>query len=65
MGEDFNWSWFIDNLWERENALGKRGVEGKGGYRGGKYYPYITPNGDLDIGPGAVLAIPDVLEVVD
>lgn len=49
---NFDWNSFIDNLWERENAQGKRGVEGKGGYRNGKYYPYLTPNGDTDIGPG-------------
>jgi hypothetical protein len=49
---NFDWNVFIDNLWERENAQGKRGIEGKGGYRNGKYYPYTTPNGNTDIGPG-------------
>lgn len=51
MEKDFDWSLFIDRLWERENAKGKKGVEGKGGYRKGKYYPYEATNGK-DIGPG-------------
>ena len=49
---NFDWNGFIDNLWERENAQGKKGIEGKGGYRNGKYYPYTTSNGNTDIGPG-------------
>ncbi len=49
MGE-FDWTSFIENLWDRENAQGKKGIEGEGGFRGG--YPYTTPNGDTDIGPG-------------
>lgn len=36
MGE-FDWTSFIENLWDRENAQGKKGIEGKGGFRGGKY----------------------------
>lgn len=35
----------IANLWEMENSSHR-------GYRNGKYYPYITPNGNEDIGPG-------------
>jgi len=46
MGE-FDWTSFIENLWDRENAQGKKGIEGKGGFRGGKYYPYTTPNGNF------------------
>lgn len=52
MNRDFDWTLFIDSLWERENAKGKRGMEGKGGFKKGKYYPYTTPNGNKDIGPG-------------
>lgn len=55
MEKDFDWSLFIDRLWERENAKGKKGVEGKGGYRKGKYYPYEATNGK-DIGPGLDLS---------
>ena len=32
MGE-FDWTSFIENLWDRENAQGKKGIEGKGGFR--------------------------------
>ena len=28
----FDWTNFIDNLWDRENSLGKKGIEGKGGF---------------------------------
>ena len=51
MGEKFDWSWFINNLWERENALGLAGKEGKGGYKDGRYYTYHATNG-WDVGPG-------------
>ncbi len=56
MNENFDWPLFINRLWERENAQGLRRVEGKGGYRNGRYYPYKTPNGNVDIGPGFDLA---------
>ena len=45
-------SLFLQNLWMRENAEGLKAIEGKGGYRDGKYFPYKTKNGNTDIGPG-------------
>lgn len=50
--EEFDWPSYIDSLWKRENLLGDMEIEGKGGYKNGKYHPYITPNGNIDIGPG-------------
>ena len=51
MGDDFNWDWFIHNIWERENVAGLKGIEGKGGYYNGRYHPYQATNG-IDVGPG-------------
>ena len=51
MGEEFNWDWFIHNIWERENAEGLLKKEGKGGYSNGRYHPYQATNG-IDVGPG-------------
>ena len=55
MEEEFNWPWFIDNIWQRENAAGLAKVEGKGGYYNGRYHPYKAANG-IDVGPGFDLA---------
>lgn len=54
MGEEFNTEQFIQNLWERENLQGLKQVNGKGGYRNGRYFPYQGTNG-IDIGPGFLL----------
>ena len=54
MGEVFNTEQFIQNLWERENLQGLKQVNGKGGYRNGRYFPYQGTNG-IDIGPGFLL----------
>lgn len=54
MGEEFNWDWFIHNIWERENAEGLLKKEGKGGYSNGRYHPYQATNG-IDVGPGFAL----------
>ena len=53
MGEDFIFDFdsYLDELWNRENPKGKAGLK-KGGYYDGKYHPYLTDNGDWDIGPG-------------
>lgn len=40
-----NYNLIIQNLWKRENAQNF-------GFRNGKYYPYITPNGNLDVALG-------------
>lgn len=56
MGEkDFDWDWFINNIWQRENAEGLAAKSGKGGYSDGRYHPYQATNG-IDIGPGFDLA---------
>lgn len=52
MNEDFDWGWYIQNLWQRENAGGLKAKEGVGGYKNGRYFPYKTPNGNIDVGPG-------------
>lgn len=52
MNEDFDWGWYIQNLWQRENAGGLKAKEGVGGYKNGRYFPYKTPNGNTDVGPG-------------
>ena len=54
MGEELDTLQFIQNLWERENPQGLKQVNGKGGYRNGKYFPYQGTNG-IDIGPGFLL----------
>lgn len=54
MREEFNTEQFIQNLWERENLQGLKQVNGKGGYRNGRYFPYQGTNG-IDIGPGFLL----------
>ena len=51
MEEEFNWDWFIHNIWERENAEGLLKKEGRGGYSNGRYHPYQATNG-TDVGPG-------------
>lgn len=51
MNDEF-WTNFIYNFWQRENAQGYKEVEGKGGYSNGKYHPYVTSTGSIDIGPG-------------
>lgn len=35
----------VNNLWRFENPLNN-------GYKNGKFYPYTTANGNIDIGPG-------------
>lgn len=55
MEEEFNWPWFINNIWQRENAAGLAKTEGKGGYYNGRYHPYKATNG-IDVGPGFDLA---------
>ncbi len=55
MEEEFNWPWFINNIWKRENAAGLAKTEGKGGYYNGRYHPYKATNG-IDVGPGFDLA---------
>lgn len=50
--QSFDWVWFINNLWDNENAQGKLMINGKGGYSNGRYYPYTTNDGRTDIGPG-------------
>lgn len=54
MGEGFDFDTFLTNLWQRENMDGFNKVEGKGGYRNGRYHPYRGTNG-IDIGPGFLL----------
>lgn len=52
MNEYPDLSLFLQNLWLRENDIGLKAIEGKGGYSNGKYYPYKTANGNIDVGPG-------------
>lgn len=60
MGEDFvfDFDFYLDELWNRENPNGKVGLK-KGGFYDGKYHPYLTDNGDWDIGPGFDLSKQD------
>ena len=54
MGKEFDTIQFIQNLWEKENPQGLKQVNGKGGYRNGRYFPYQGTNG-IDVGPGFLL----------
>ncbi len=54
MGEEFNIDMFLQNLWMRDNLQGYNEIEGKGGYKNGRYFPYQGTNG-IDVGPGFLL----------